>query len=91
MPLPIGHAQGKRTVRPERRPRTSRVTQRRGAKPWANTPAQRRAKRRAMRSPRPPGYMARSRWSDKKDPHVVLLWCFAPSGMSAVSAAARSC
>jgi hypothetical protein len=52
---------GKRVVRPERRPDTSSVTQRRGARPRLNTAAQIRASRRAVASAWPPEYMARSR------------------------------
>jgi len=56
---------GKRTARPDRRPATSRVTQRSGASPRAKTPAHRRAKRRAVLPARAPGYMARSSSSEK--------------------------
>ena len=44
---------GNRVVRPDRRPGTSRVTQRRGIRPRSNTRAQIRARRRAVASPRP--------------------------------------
>src|SRR5579864_3777837 len=51
---------GNRVSWPERRPGTSRVTQRLGIRPRPNTAAHRREKRRAVASPRPPAYMARS-------------------------------
>jgi aminoglycoside phosphotransferase (APT) family kinase protein len=50
---------GKRVGLPDFRPATSRVTQRRGIRPSANTRAHHRAKRRAVASPLPPGYIRR--------------------------------
>lgn len=50
---------GKRVMRPLLRPGTSSVTQRRGMRPRPCIAAQNRANRRAVRSPRPPAYIAR--------------------------------
>lgn len=51
---------GKRTIRPERRPTTSRITHRFGSSPNTMTLAQNRARRRAVGLARLPTYMARA-------------------------------
>jgi hypothetical protein len=51
---------GNRATRPDRRPATSRVTQRLGWNPSPNTDAHNLANRRAAGFPRPPAYMARN-------------------------------
>ena len=51
---------GNRVSLPVRRPATSSVTQRRGARPALNTAAHTRANRRAAALPRPPAYIPRT-------------------------------
>src|SRR5215472_4136731 len=62
---------GNRTMRPDRRPVTSRVIHRLGARPSAKTAAHRRANRRAAASARPPAYMARRRSSENGQLAIV--------------------
>src|ERR1035438_5719120 len=51
---------GKRTIRPDLRPVTSRLTHRRGPRPRPNEVAHSLERRRARTSARPPVYMDRS-------------------------------
>src|SRR5215470_17120622 len=63
---------GKRTIRPDRRPSTSRVTHRLGASPRPEATPHHRAKRRAVTLARPPAYISLSRSSDKRQLAIVL-------------------
>ena len=58
-PSKLAIPRGKRVIFPDRRPGTSRVTQRLGVSPRPNTAAQKRAYRRAVALPRFPAYIAR--------------------------------
>ncbi len=79
---------GKRVVWPLVRPRTSRVTHRGGSSPSPCTVAQNRANRRAVRSPRPPTYTARSSSSENGHGANVDLLRSAPSNVRTCCSAA---
>jgi hypothetical protein len=77
---------GKRVGFPEWRPGTSRVTQRLGIRPRPNTAAHRR---RAVASPRPPAYMARSR--SALNGRIVIVASLRLAGISPVQFSLAGC